>query len=553
MERTHRWSCTIYVLAAAAAVIMIMGVTAAAVTGIIHPPLMEEGSVVAVEEGWRDESGALVTMPAFLNFDGGKRISYSITLPRGNIEVRAPVLFFSARYINARFYLDGEHLGDSLSKPPGAVHSQGKVFTVIPLPSDYAGKELRLDVELLLGKGVSYEIPAPVIGCRASMGALILRRDLLSSLVNVAILCFSLILFLFGVQKGGVRRRNMFLDIGVFAMCFALYSLCTADILHLFCNNSYLIYVSEFLLLAVLPIPLVTAFEAACRPPLKRILQADLILLCGNFVLQAGLHFLSPLEVRNTVFLTHGMMLLTLPLLLTALLKGWGEPRRRGMILTFTPVFAGTLIDLSLFYLSDSYRSSFWVKVGVLLFVLLQTYTMVRDYIERYESDLRADFYHKMAYIDALTGLGNRAAFETQIAELKENLSQYSSLWCVCADINNLKEVNDNAGHGAGDLLIQGAASVLKALPAGEFPVYRTGGDEFVIFLINQSEQAILRGIRRLEQALEEYNLTHTISLGIAVGWDRFRFGTGDTVSELISRADRRMYEDKRSFKENSN
>ena len=77
------------------------------------------------------------------------------------------MLFFTSRYINAYFYLDDVLLGESLAKPQGAASSLGEVYTVLQLPEDYAGRQLRLEIELMLGKHVSYEIPAPVIGSQA--------------------------------------------------------------------------------------------------------------------------------------------------------------------------------------------------------------------------------------------------------------------------------------------------------------------------------------------------------------------------------------------------
>lgn len=54
------------------------------------------------------------------------------------------------------------------------------------------------------------------------------------------------------------------------------------------------------------------AFAERCRPPYRQLLQADLVLLIVNLIFQTAAHFFTPLEVRDTVFLTHGMMLLSL-------------------------------------------------------------------------------------------------------------------------------------------------------------------------------------------------------------------------------------------------
>lgn len=541
----------VYFLVTALALLFCAVLTAALLTGVRHSDLTEENKAVSLTNGWMDGNGLPISMPLFLEWSDGARHSYRVILPERDSGLRAPSLFFASRYLNARFYLDGVPLGECLAKPVGTDNSQGKMFALLSLPDDYGGKELRMDVELLLGENVNYEIPVPTINSRAGVLSAFLKGDLYGVLVDIFIFCISLILFLFGQMKGPLRRNGMFLFNGMFAAAFALYSLCTSDMVHLFCNNAYLIYLFEFLLLALLPIPLVLSFAQQCHAPYRRILQGDALVLIGNLFVQALLHFCTPLEVRNTVFLTHAAMLISLLLMVSALIWGWSGDSRKWTVLTFTPIFAGTAADIALFYFSDSYRSSFWIKIGVLFFVILQTCRLIRNYLTYCENDLKNSVYRRMAYVDALTGLGNRAAFEERIAELEQLLPEFTSLWCVCADINDLKKVNDSAGHAAGDRLIQGTAQVLRSVMCGACTVYRTGGDEFVMFITDQPEKVVVEGRWRLARVLEDYNRSHgEIKLSIAVGCDSFRFGESDTVSELVSRADTRMYEDKRIWKQ---
>ena len=549
-DRAGRRRPPLHLLTAAAMCLLLAAAGFAALhLGVPHQDLLDVRDDRVLAEGWTDAAGAAVTLPDFPDHRSGAVCTYTLRLPEDGPPPRAPVLWFTARYLNARFYLDGVPLGESLARPAGAADTQGTVFTLLPLPADYAGRELKIEVELLLGERVSYEVPAPHLGSRGGIVSAILRGGLPSVLVDVFIFCFSVILLLFGLQRGPVRQERTFLYTGLFALCFALYSLCTSNVLHLVCTDSYFIYVFEFLLLALLPIPLAAAFAERCRPPYRQLLRADLALLTGNLFLQAGLHFLTPLEVRSTVFLTHSAMVVSLAVMVPSLLRGWDGRSRRQMAVIFSPVLAGALADLALFYGTRYFRDSFWVKIGVMVFILLQTYSLVRDYLEHYESDLKADVYRRMAYVDALTGLGNRASFERRIAELERELPALASLWCVSADVNSLKQVNDTRGHAAGDELIRGAADLLRGALSPACSVYRTGGDEFVAFLTDQPEEAVRRRLDRVVRAQEAYRQTHGIDLSIALGCDRFRFDGADTVSELISRADARMYEEKRLAK----
>ena len=530
--------------------LLTMSAAAAAAIGVRQPDLLGEDDNIVLSEGWTDTFGHMLSFPTHPDAQSGSVFTYTLHLPEDTDALRAPVLYFTARYLNARFYLDGELLGESLAQPAGAEDTQGTVFTLLPLPEDHAGAELRIDVDLLLGENVSYEVPAPILGSQCSIIAAIWRRNGLSVLVDIFIFCFGIILLLFGLQKGSMGRERTFLFTGLFALCFSLYSLCTSDMLHLLCRNAYLIYLFEFLLLAVLPIPLAAAFAERCRPPYRQLLQADLALLIVNLIFQAAAHFFTPLEVRDTVFLTHGMMLLSLGVMVPSLLLGWDGERRWWTVITFSPILLGALVDLALFYGTKYFRDSFWVKIGVLVFILLQTYTLVKDYLEHYENDLKADVYRRMAYVDALTGLGNRAAFEQKIIELERTLPQLTALWCVSADVNGLKQVNDTLGHAAGDMLIRGAAEVLRSAHCPCCTIFRTGGDEFVLFITNQPEEVVLQSMIRVSEAIAAYEKSHGQALSIALGWDGFQFDGADTVGELVSRADGQMYAKKRQWKE---
>jgi len=92
----------------------------------------------------------------------------------------------------------------------------------------------------------------------------------------------------------------------------------------------------------------------------------------------------------------------------------------------------------------------------------------------------RVQEHERRANTDALTGLGNRAAFNTALAGLD---CSSPGAWSLClVDLDNLKVVNDTFGHPAGDLLL---TSVGKRLAKAAAPgaVFRIGGDEFAVIV----------------------------------------------------------------------
>jgi diguanylate cyclase (GGDEF)-like protein len=156
------------------------------------------------------------------------------------------------------------------------------------------------------------------------------------------------------------------------------------------------------------------------------------------------------------------------------------------------------------------------------------------------------------ASTDALTGLGNRRAFDEELAlEWRRSQRVGTPLVLILADLDNFKAINDEYGHAAGDVVIKRFAQILATgARQTDFPA-RHGGEEFAIIVPEADLAAGGRVARRLLGDLRKAEielpngrtLTATASFGVAVS-DRF-----DRPEDLIAAADEALYEAKRSGK----
>ena len=150
----------------------------------------------------------------------------------------------------------------------------------------------------------------------------------------------------------------------------------------------------------------------------------------------------------------------------------------------------------------------------------------------------------KIAYIDNLTGLPNRASCEERFTQLDDSEDDF----CILSlDLNGLKEVNDNSGHPAGDRLLRSFADTLSDLFKDVGFCTRIGGDEFLV-LINTIEKDVLDGmLKELDERLlkldqEDQEINHSVSYGYA-----FRSETEEKNTHAVFMlADKRMYNYKR-------
>ncbi|WP_418792335.1 diguanylate cyclase [Phosphitispora sp. TUW77] len=158
----------------------------------------------------------------------------------------------------------------------------------------------------------------------------------------------------------------------------------------------------------------------------------------------------------------------------------------------------------------------------------------------------------KMAFIDGLTGLYNRQYFDqilNQVVTQLKRKDMYLSI--IMVDVNDLKFINDFFGHVIGDQIIKAASHVLQHSVRDTDTVCRYGGDELVILLPNTTkEEAHIIYKRILENVIkwnEEKNDNNDISLSLSIG-TATAFGR-DGLSDILTRADQSMYEDKRRYK----
>lgn len=146
---------------------------------------------------------------------------------------------------------------------------------------------------------------------------------------------------------------------------------------------------------------------------------------------------------------------------------------------------------------------------------------------------------------DPLTGVKSRYAYNNRLLRLSaRKLTPERTFFMI--DINGLKVINDTYGHEKGDALIKKAADVINAIfETGE--VYRTGGDEFVVFLKADAEYIKLLK-ERLNVESEKWIETSGGVTGLSYGVARASDYPEMDVEKIISVADKAMYDNKAEF-----
>ncbi len=166
---------------------------------------------------------------------------------------------------------------------------------------------------------------------------------------------------------------------------------------------------------------------------------------------------------------------------------------------------------------------------------LATIYVMIQSNIIA-EANFRANLYSNLSTRDVLTGLKNRRGYLETLKEIPED-EEIAIIFC---DINALKFVNDNIGHEEGDQLIKKMANILNE-QFTDSEIFRISGDEFVVIFRNVNMTGLEERISKLKDLLMEND--RIASFG-------FEFGKGSEVNRIVTVAERKMYEDKKRYYE---
>ena len=158
-------------------------------------------------------------------------------------------------------------------------------------------------------------------------------------------------------------------------------------------------------------------------------------------------------------------------------------------------------------------------------------------------------FARHMAYIDALTGVKNKVSYIDEVGLFEQKIAdnQIEKFGVIVFDLNGLKTINDTKGHEQGDEYIKGACRMI-CQHFKHSPVFRIGGDEFVVILTGEDYQNHKELFNAFSALMQEEKAKDGIV--IAHGYSEFHAGKDNSFMRVFERADNNMYKCKKQLKE---
>lgn len=154
--------------------------------------------------------------------------------------------------------------------------------------------------------------------------------------------------------------------------------------------------------------------------------------------------------------------------------------------------------------------------------------------------------------IDSLTGLYNRRGLDIKLSALFKAPEKLGYSAFIMIDADGLKIINDTYGHAKGDIYLKNISQIINNFGPGCSVAARQSGDEFILFLYQyEDEEELLNAIHTLER-IQDRSFAHLddntcVPLSFSLGYS---LTSADmTYTDLIKKADKRMYENKRKRK----
>ena len=150
------------------------------------------------------------------------------------------------------------------------------------------------------------------------------------------------------------------------------------------------------------------------------------------------------------------------------------------------------------------------------------------------------------ANIDALTGVKNKHAYIEAEVRMDHRIAEHrqSPFAVVIFDVNDLKIINDTAGHQAGDQYLRDACRIICDI-FKHSPVFRVGGDEFAVISQGNDYECI----EELIGKVSDHNTRASDTGGIVIACGMSKFGNDECMAAVFERADHNMYENKNALK----
>ena len=180
---------------------------------------------------------------------------------------------------------------------------------------------------------------------------------------------------------------------------------------------------------------------------------------------------------------------------------------------------------------------------------LTSTFKRLSSHMKEHISSL-----NQQVFVDALTNVKNKGAFSDFTDDLQNriNISDTELEFAIgMFDCDDLKLINDRYGHEKGDIYLKTASRAICSV-FQHSPVFRIGGDEFSVILMNEdyyNREELVKKFKKNAENISGSTENEWEQVNVSMGIAEYEPENDSSVADIVRRADKHMYEDKQSRK----
>lgn len=481
-----------------------------------------------------------------------KSLVLQAKMPSTTIE--GTYLAFISYHCDVQVYIENEliyHIERSKENEFGK--TVGKVCNMIQLKDEYLEKDITIHLNSAYG---AIDIPVIYQGARLSIFSRMLKEGIFSFLICSIIIFLGIAMIGYWIYaRFRTLMDNRLFYLGIFAVLLGIWSINEIPMTILIIRNGIVSSYLACVILMFLPLPFLMFVKELYHKRNHIVWCIASSFSVFNISLCLILQVANVADLKETLWITHvslGIMMVTLVYFTVQEIRlGIISYKVKLNLMCIVIDVLTSIIDIICYYFVNSDDANVFGRIGFLIHVVVLGWLATRDSAALIQKGKEAELYEMLAYQDAMTGLGNRTAFERKMASIhdKENVT------ILMMDLNDLKKCNDTLGHEAGDRYIKNASRIIQMVFDKIGTSYRIGGDEFCVLIQSGTLEEANRIVRVLlpeliEREREFNEKSPQEPVEIAYGYAIFDTAKDATLSDTRKRADYKMYDMKTKMKQ---
>lgn len=324
-----------------------------------------------------DGSYRVITETTYRKTDHGDE--YSFMLDDIN---RADMLALYISHYNMEVYLDGERVYSATATSP-TIHTLGNYWALIPLSGKDEGKEVCISLTPVYDN--YSDVPDIYLGAELSIYRQMLYRELPSLLLSLFVFLIGVLLLSLAVYQS-VKRVTVarLYAIGLLAFSAGLWRLTYGKFLYLLMpKNTVFLFTLSILSLMLLAIAMLNSIETEKSKAVGKVIRWGSVAYVLLDIVQLSLQLTGVLDLRQTLKLTHITIIVSAVALCVNGVVTWRKSGKGVGQNYLWMIGLGALVDLLLYYFSDSGLKMLFTLGSIICFSVLESFTLITGYSRR--------------------------------------------------------------------------------------------------------------------------------------------------------------------------